>query len=495
MMKHSRMRALAFMLVLLTAVPAVASCAEKKDDTPASVTTQSVVTAAIEDLDSLEARKLVSDDVPEMSFDGAEYRIFYQKRYTTDAIPPEEEENGDILNDAVLARNRSAEERFEIKIVGIEGQEDAMVRTMMTTVGADEDAYELFMGHSIYSGAAALAGYFNNWYDIPYVDFTKPWFPQETIKELTTNDRMFMTMGDMALSAISNVYCMFFNKPMAESSNLPDIYEIVNSGEWTLDSLAELSKNMYVDLNGNSRGDLNDQFGFAGFQTNHPTTWLFACDIDTVEFDEDGLVTSVFNSERANIFLEKLRALYFDNEGSVLHVTKPGSDKELNTMFDQGRALFLTSGLGAAQDYFRDTDFEYGIIPFPKYDNAQDKYYTIPGGSVSCMAAPITVSNLELCGAVTAALCRESWVSVVPSYYDIVLKVKSVRDEASIAMLDLIMDGRMVSTAFLYDSYNGYYYQMSNLLSSKQGLSSFTAANDRKVVRHYEKVLELFYEN
>jgi len=62
-------------------------------------------------------------------------------------------------------------------------------------------------------------------------------------------------------------------------------------------------------------------------------------------------------------------------------------------------------------------------------------------------------------------------------------------------MLDLIMDGRMVSTAFLYDSYNGYYYQMSNLLSSKQGLSSFTAANDRKVVRHYEKVLELFYEN
>lgn len=495
-MKQANIRVLALLLTVLAAAPAVVACAEKTDDKAASVTTASSESIAEEEeLDSLEARKKVSDDVPEMSFDGKKYRIFYQKRYTTDAVPLEDQENGDIINDAVLRRNHAIEDRFEVKIEGIVGEEKDMVNKLISTVAANEDAYELFMGHSIYSGSAALAGYFNNWYDIPYMDFTKPWFPQEAIEELTINDRMYMTMGDMALSFISNTYCMFYNKPMAQSNNLPDIYDLVNEGQWTIDKLAELSKFMYSDLNGNSRADLEDQYGFAGYQTSHPTTWLFSCDIDTVEFDEDGGVTSVFNSERANTFLTKLRALYNENEGSVLRATKPSSEKELTKMFDEGRALFLTNSVIAAETDFRDTDFEYGIVPYPKFDEAQEHYYTIPGGSVSCMAAPITIQETELCGAVTAALCRESWVSVAPQYYDIVLKVKGVRDEASIAMLDLIMDGRMVSTAFLYDNFNGYTYKVAELLGNTQGLASYTASNDKRIIKHYEKVLKLFYEN
>lgn len=54
-------------------------------------------------------------------------------------------------------RNKAIEERFNVNIVGIEGEEEPMVKTLMSSVVAGEDAYELFMGHSIYSGETALS--------------------------------------------------------------------------------------------------------------------------------------------------------------------------------------------------------------------------------------------------------------------------------------------------------------------------------------------------
>lgn len=489
-MKRKRISALILSAVIASA--SLAACGGSSDSAPGGnvpdvTTTEAAVTEAETELDSLQARALVSDDVPELDFSGRQFRIFYQKRYTTDAVPFEDQENGDVLNDAVYRRNRAIEERFNAEIIGIEGEEDPMVQTLMSSVQAGEDAYDLFMGHSLYSGKAALAGYFRNWYDLNYVDFTKPWFPQHAIKGLTINDRMFMTMSDMCLSFIANTYCMFFNKGLAENNGIPDMYQTVSDGKWTIDALSETSKQLYADINGDTKKDKEDQFGFTSDTNNHPTTWLFSCNVPTVEFHDDGTVTSVFNSERAQTMVTKLRSLFKDNEGSYC---VSGGAKDI---FENSRALVLSNTLVVAEQ-FRELDFDYGIIPYPKLDETQEYYYTIPGGSVSCMAVPMTISDPDFVGAMTASLCRESWVSVAPAYYDIALKVKGTRDETSIEMLDLIMDGRLVNATFLYDSWNGYAYKVSTLINSNNDLASFTAKNDKSVIKHFEKVLAIFYD-
>ena len=488
-MTYRRISALLIAAVIGSA--ALASCGDSPSkatgEASAATAAEAAVTEAETELDSLEARALVSDDVPELDFNGKEFRIFYQKRYTTDAVPFDDQENGEVLNDAVFRRNRTIEERFNAKIKGIEGEEDAMVQNLMSSVRAGDDAYDLFMGHSLYSGKAALAGYFRNWYDLNYMDFTKPWFPQHAIKGLTINDRMFMTMSDMCLSFIANTYCMFFNKGLAENYGVPDMYQTVLDGKWTIDTLSETAKGLYSDINGDSKPDKEDQFGFTSDINNHPTTWLFSCNVPTVEFHEDGTVTSVFNSERAQTMVTKLRSLFNENEGSFC-VAGGATD-----MFENNRALVFSNTLVIAEQ-FREMEFDYGIVPYPKLDETQDNYYTIPGGSVSCMAVPTTITDPDFVGAMTASLCRESWVSVAPAYYDIALKVKGTRDETSIEMLDLIMDGRLVNATFLYDSWNGYAYKISSLINSNNDLASFTAKNDKSVIKHFEKVLAIFYD-
>lgn len=495
--RTKRRTVLLFALSLLT-LTAVFSCAESKKETDTKADTETVNTADTQGQeapsDSLEARKKVSDGVPDLDFEGADYRIYYQKRYTTDAIPLTDAETGDVLNDAVYRRNKTIEERFHVKVVGIEGEEDQMVKNMMTTVAAGDDAYELFMGHSMFSGKAALDGYFYNWYDIPHMDFTKPWFPQVTIEGLTINDRMYMTVSDMCLSFVFNTYCMFFNKQLAMDHDIEDIYQMVIDGKWTLETLSRIIKGMYQDLNGSGTQDIGDLYGLGSFTYAFPS-WTYACDVDTVEFHDDGTVTSVYNSERASNMVNQLRTLYYQNEGSY-NAAKDIKQQEADPMkaFMDGQLLFLTDVVGASENNFRDVTFDYGIIPYPKYDEAQTAYYNVPGGSISCMAIPSSTNDLELAGAVTAALCRESWVNVMPTYYDIVLKVKGARDEISIEMLDLIMNGRNVDARFLYDGWNGFTYTITEILQGKKELSSYTAAKEKSVIKHYEKVLALFYK-
>ena len=495
---NNNTRITAALLAALT-LAGLASCGGNSADTP-SANTENITTAAVTEaenapMDSLEARKLVSDDVPELDFGGKDFRVFYQKRYTTDAISPDGKESGDVLNDAVYRRNVSMEERFNVKVVGIEGEEDAMVSTLMKAVAAGEDAYDLFLGHTALSGKAALSGYFHNWYDIPHINFDKPWFPQSTIEQLRINDRMYMAMSDMCLSFASNTYCVYFNKGMLANYDITNIYDLVREGKWTIDAMADISKELYQDLNGSGTADQGDQFGFGSPFSTHCATWPIACAVSTVQFNDDGTVTSIMASERAATMTEKLRDLYNNNVGSYLHTSKGAGEDEMETEFMNGNIGFITNGLILAESVLRDVEFDYGIIPYPKLDEAQDGYYTVPGGSVSCFASPITAADTELVGALSAAMSRESWVSVLPTYYDIVLKVKGARDEASVEMLDIILDGRAVSTAYMYDSFSGYHFKMADLFKGTKELASFTKSLDKSIVKHYEKVIALFYSD
>ena len=102
-MNHNT-RITAALLAALT-LAGLASCGGDTSDTPNTktdaVTTAAVTEAETAPMDRLEARKLVSDDVPELDFGGKDFRVFYQKRYTTDAISPDGKESGDVLYDAV----------------------------------------------------------------------------------------------------------------------------------------------------------------------------------------------------------------------------------------------------------------------------------------------------------------------------------------------------------------------------------------------------------
>ena len=77
-------------------------------------------------------------------------------------------------------------------------------------------------------------------------------------KDLTYNGKAFFAVGDFSLTSIGRTFSIYYDKVYAESYQLPDMYQLVRDGKWTIDKLSELTKDVYTDLNNDGKRDFED---------------------------------------------------------------------------------------------------------------------------------------------------------------------------------------------------------------------------------------------
>ena len=164
-------------------------------------------------------------------------------------------------------------------------------------------------------------------------------------------------------------------------------------------------------------------------------------------------------------------------------------------MFAKGRALFANGQIGQSASKLADYENDFGIIPYPKYDEAQDTYYTMVDGNFSIIAIPKGISDdkLAMTGAAVEALSAYSWKNVVPKYYDVALKTRYVRDQESVEMLDLIMENRVVDFAYLYDNWQGFVFMTQDIIGTNKEFTSTVASQVKAKTAYYEKKLLKYF--
>ena len=111
-------------------------------------------------------------------------------------------------------------------------------------------------------------------------------------------------------------------------------------------------------------------------------------------------------------------------------------------MFKNNQSLFFSTNFFNVPSLARH-GHQFGILPFPKYNENQEKYITRIS-FFDMFTVPITVSDLDRTSAIIEVLNCESGNIVIPAYYEISLKTKYARDNDSSGMLDLIMEHRVV---------------------------------------------------
>ena len=82
--------------------------------------------------------------------------------------------------------------------------------------------------------------------------------------------------------------------------------------------------------------------------------------------------------------------------------------------FYEGRALFYDSTLNAAET-LRDMNDDFGIVPTPKFDEAQSDYRSFVNGASSMVCVPATVTkteNREFVSIVIEGLASEAYRTV-----------------------------------------------------------------------------------
>jgi len=130
-------------------------------------------------------------------------------------------------------------------------------------------------------------------------------------------------------------------------------------------------------------------------------------------------------------------------------------------------------------------EIDFGVLPVPKFDEAQDRYYcTVSPYTANFIAFPATMTEAERNGMIVEALSCESMYTLTPAYYDKTLNGKAVRDEESSEMLDIIFSSTVMDLGHSF-GWGGLY----SALQYPQSFASNLAANETKALKEIDEAM------
>ncbi len=400
------------------------------------------------EMDSEMARRAsVKDSLPDNDYDGSLFRISVREDFKYEVAA--DDMTGESLNDALYERNQRIEGRFGVEILAVTSGtgEQEQIDFIRNSVMAQDDAFDLAGTMVFVTGSLVTSGYYMNWLNLKYNDFSRPWWIHGVNDNFRVEDAIYTVVGDMCLSTLLFTYGLFYNMTRGEDLGLNEsLFETVLNGEWTYDRFFNIVKDVYVDDGDGARTE-NDFYGFVGENATNLDIWPFAFDIPIIRKDDSGEPALVYYSEKAVSAVEKITQLYWDTTGSYV----PAGNYELPVlMFRDGHALFTTTWFSQAFGNYRDMADDYIILPYPKWDESQEKYMTGAMDNYTVLGVPITVSDSDMASIIAEALNVESYRTMFPTYYEEALQFKLARDPLSIEMLNLIMDGRSFDFSTLF---------------------------------------------
>ena len=491
-------RLMCALLACLMLLPLVA-CGKTED--PAATTTapvgenttaggSDVVTEATENTD---ANGYLNDDLdPELNFNSEEFNLLYWSDREHEEFYAESQ-TGDLVNDAIYLRNQAVEERLNIKFgfateVGNASNENAFCQKISNSISAGDHAYDLVAAHSYTIGQAATSSLLYNLSEVDHINFDQPWWPEKLISQATINDKLFFVSGDISANVIYMMYVTFFNKDMLETYHLEDPYQLVADGKWTIDKQFEMCTGVYSDLNGNGVKDIGDQYGQYTY-TLHLDSFLWGSDIVILDTtDETPVFSADFLGEKTLGLQEKVKNFFNNTEDGYLLTV----NSTVHQYFGQGISLFWNDRCRQAIT-FAGQEVSYGIIPIPKYDEAQEGYATLLGNPFSLYAVPKDSNRPDMAGAVIECLASESYRTISPALYEVALKVKYSQDDVAAEMFDMarsavVFDlGRILSNAL-----SGPSGTWQSAITGSTSWTTTIKAQQKPWTKQLERLLQIF---
>ena len=471
---------------LLCSVMVGASLISCSSDAPANNGTNDTTAADTTAETAAETADPSLPDVEISDYNGKEFHVFapswshYKTSFFADG------ETGDVMNDAVFKRRTQTEEYLNLKLTHtIQGDVMKLYDTIRPIVMAGEDTYQLILTHFYHCVAAILSdGLLYDQNKIAAIDFSKPYWNHLVNENLNVDGHQYYSSSDMMMS---ETIVMLFNKSIVTNYKMEDPYELVRSGDWTIDKMLAMIETATKDLNGDSVIDhVNDQLGLTGEYWRY-SAFLGASDIFLAEKDASAGLRLSLNGERTVKLTEKFDKLI---NGTKSTFTWKVNATDICAM-DTGRVLFQMEELANFFKY-RETDVDFGILPLPKYDSAQDQHYAIELSGF--IGVPATVGDPEMAGKVLEMLAYFSMDTTQPVYYEQVLGEKLSRDADSKEMLNLIFDSIVVDPGRVWfgngSAMGNLFYTIHNGIMQGEQFASWYAKHEEAANKEIAAFME-----
>ena len=442
-MKHKHRILALSALLAVGAAALLGSCSGGDVTAETSAVTDPTETAAVTETAAPQLDRL--EELGERDLEGWGYTVLDSNpNYAMHINIPGETQTGEIINDTLWTRDAAIEERYNVKINYLQETSRGASILKSSVLAGDAD-FNLVFATGGELRNHATAGLLANMMDMEHLSLDQKWWSSLMYDNLRLKDTMYFTTGDINPTMYQIAACMFVNTKLVDDYDINcDFVKEVHNGTWTWDLVGELSRGINQDLNEDGKWAYKDDlFGCIGCFS---TYLMPACDVEYCTVTDGGsnlALTAV--SEQTVAIVDKLRGVFEPtNPKSV------GSDFA-DSAFKEDRALFLTVITECAVVHLRDMESDYLILPVAKFDETQEGYRTgVNIWATAFVGVPKTADD-EKTGFVTEALAAWSHTNMRPIAFDLTYKAKTVRDERSIEMLDIVFDNLYLSFADVYD--------------------------------------------
>ena len=430
-----RIRLFVLLLAALLLLPCLFACAETKDDDPDATGNEvEVETDPFADVDFGEREFWIYTSV------NAASTGMGNSNFMIEGEP--EPDSSDIVASAVYTRNLNTEELLNIKLSYVHSDlvYTAVADDVKKFVTSGSDEFDLIINDLYPLAGLSVNGYFVNTLDPEYnFDFDqKYWYSDYMTGVSFIEGYQFLLAGDYFADVIRSGHCLIYNKELYEDKfgNPDELYDVVLNYEWTHAKMLEIISDCYVDLNGNSKMDEEDRYGYGISEIWGSSIPLIASGgTNYMTRDENGYPVITINNDRTYALTESIYNLMYSNG------TFAFTEAKLLDAFINDKALIVGYQRLGSLENMRHMEHDAGIIPYPMLLET-DKQYNTSSHDTTEVGVILTtaINDMDYISTVLEVLNRETDRTVMPQYYETALKVKYTDDPQAGAMIDIIHD-------------------------------------------------------
>ncbi len=329
-------------------------------------------------------------------------------------------EDTDSIAVAVRQRNEYIERLYNCTIT-FQGSTNA-AGAASAEVTAGKQTIDLYSG-KYWAGSAVTTGINYNLYSLG-IDFTQEWWDQNyvsahTLKNSAGTDCLYSIVGDFTFAAYGNTHALMVNKNVyataVEGTLQMDMYELIRTGKWTMDRLAEMAKAAAKEVSGNdtlayAEGDI-----LGWLTTGHGTHGLLAASglplLDTV--NGKYVFSATQNVAEWVSVIDKAQEMW------NLSVRETVTYTEGFEALVSGQTLFNSNLINSLEvDTIAQSDTPIGLAPYPKYTETQETYMHYVDNHLTSYSVPISITDLDEMGAFFTIYAAHSTAIVRPAWID-----------------------------------------------------------------------------
>ena len=329
------------------------------------------------------------------------------------------------------------------------------------------------------------------------IDFTKSWWDQNYINDLSYDGKLYSIVGDFARKAIECTWVITFNKTVYENSGIQDdIYQLVRDKKWTMDKMLEMNQKALRDVNNDQKYDIgsaedSDIIGFASSEFSY-RAFFFGCGERYVTKNESGKFVNAINLGKGSEVVDKIITLAND------YSYQTAGYMAYQNAFKANKVLFMGEVLNVIS-YLSDTEgLEFGVVPFPLYDENQSRYYVHVNNHLPAYGIPTSFADTQIIADFWTLFAAHSKYTVREAFVNS-CKYVWTSDEENGEMVDIILDSRVYDPGYnwnMADSFEGYLTQMV-----ESGRNQYTTITKRvssginEKIKAYEQRVEALSGN